>query len=119
MEDGVACAVRQAALSVETFRLGAVLCSGRRVVAMGRNRNDNTCGLASVHAEMDALWKVCAMPKNARLVVVRLRRDQDYGCSRPCEACMAVLRRRGVRRVTYSTDDPSRPFVTEALARKL
>ena len=112
----MACAVRQATLSVETFKLGAALCIGRRVVAVGRNRNANACGLASVHAEMDALWKVCAVPKNARLVVVRLRRDQDFGCSRPCQACMAALRRRGVRHVTYSTDDPARPFVTEAIA---
>lgn len=118
MDAGVACAVRQAALSVETFRLGAVVCSGRRVVAEGRNRNDNACGLGSVHAEMDALWKVWPVPKNARLVVVRLRRDQTYGCARPCAACMASLRRRGVRRVTYTTDDPCRPFSHVEVPRK-
>lgn len=114
MDVAIDVAIRQASRSVETHRHGAAAVVGRCVVAAGVNRTANPCGLRSVHAEMDALWK---LPANGappdRVVVVRLRRDQPLGNSRPCAACMRALRRAGVRRVTYSTDDPARPFATE------
>lgn len=116
MEDAVTRAVAQARKSSETFRHGAVLLSGRAVVAVGRNRNINSCGLSSIHAEMDAAWKAPARKlRGGHIVVVRLRRDQDFGGSRPCVACARALLRMGVKRVTYSTDDPAAPLVTEAL----
>jgi tRNA(Arg) A34 adenosine deaminase TadA len=116
MDDAVCLAVAQANKSVETFRHGAVVLRGRSVVAVGRNKNSNACGLSSVHAEMDALWRLRNKKrKNVHIVVVRLRRDQDLGFSRPCPSCLRMLERWGVTRMTYSTGDTSKPFVTEAL----
>ena len=114
MDDAVARAVAQAAKSAETFRHGAVLLDGKCVVAQGRNRNHNACGLSSIHAEMDAAWKATKRPfKNLHIVVVRLRRDQAFGYSRPCEACTRALARMGVRRMTYTTGRPGAPLETE------
>lgn len=120
MEDAVELAVAQARKSAETFRHGAVLLDGRSVIAAGHNRNVNACGLNSIHAEMDAVWKagrpVLKNVKNVHLVVVRLRRDQDFGLSRPCRACARALARLGVRRVTYTTGDPATPLLTEYIS---
>lgn len=112
-------AAGQASKSVETFRVGAVLLAGRRVVAAGANRGTNACGLPSVHAEMAAAWKVRGrVPKPSHVVVVRLRRDQAYGCSRPCAACRRALARLGVTRMTYTTGDPAAPLATEPITRR-
>ena len=106
-------AAREATKSAETFRLGAVLLRRRRVVARGRNRNDNGCGLNSVHAEMDALFST---GKNraggCHLVVARVRRNGDMACSKPCPSCAHALARAGIAKVTYTTGDPREPVAT-------
>ena len=115
VEDGVSRARAEALKSAEQFRLGAALLRRHAVVSCGRNRNINACGLASIHAEMDALSRT---PKNENfrdlhLVVVRLLRDGDTtACSKPCEACARAIARRGIRRVTYTTGDPGSPLAT-------
>ena len=101
----VSLAEEQARRSAETFRLGAVLLRGRRVLARGRNRNASACGLDSIHAEMDAVFRAGAPRKRAsggHLVVVRILRDGRRACSRPCAACLRALAKRGVDKVTYT-----------------
>lgn len=99
----------EALKSVETFRLGAAILRRKTVVATGRNRNSNSCGLNSIHAEMDAVFK-CRDLKNAHIVVVRVMRDgETMGLSKPCDACSRALAKFGVRRVTYTTGDPRSP----------
>lgn len=94
----------------ETFRLGAVLIQKRTIIAKGHNRNANSCGLFSIHAEMDALWKT-PVPKNATVVVVRVLRDGvTLACSKPCRACENALKRARVSRVIYTTGDVVQPF---------
>lgn len=115
MDEALACAVSQAQKSAETFRHGAVLLCGRSIVAAGRNRNHNACGLSSIHAEMDAAWRV-KRRRPSHVVVVRLRRDTEFGFSRPCVACVRALARMGVSRMTYTTGDPRCPLATEPLA---
>lgn len=105
-------AVREALKSAETFRLGAVVVApGRRIVSRGHNRNLNSCGLWSVHAEMDALWK-CRDARDVHLVVARVLRDGSTALSRPCAACARAISRRGVARVTYTTGDADAPLLT-------
>lgn len=105
-------AMDEALKSVETFRLGAAVVRRRRVVATGRNKNHNSCGLSSIHAEMDALFKCPAKHHNTHVVVVRVMGDESTGLSRPCDACTRALRRMGVHRVTYTTGDAARPLHT-------
>lgn len=102
----------EALKSVETFRLGAAIVRRKTVIATGRNKNSNACGLNSIHAEMDALFK-CRDRKNLHLVVVRVMRDgETTGLSKPCDACARALARVGVKRVTYTTGDPEAPIGT-------
>ena len=116
MIDALSRASQEARKSAETFRLGAAVLKGREVVATGRNRNANSCGLHSIHAEMDALWKTDTTSGKLHLVVVRVLRDgHTTACSRPCPACQRSLERRGVGKVTFTTGDPSRPLQTLVL----
>lgn len=120
MDDAVSRAHREALKSAEQFRLGAALLHGRSVVASGRNRNVNSCGLHSIHAEMDAVWAYRRAATRAthklHLVVVRVLRDGDTtACSKPCAACAKALMRQGITKVTYTTGDPSRPLATAVL----
>lgn len=113
MDHGLCRAHGEALKSVETHRLGAAVVAGNVVVASGRNRNLNSCGLKSIHAEMDAVFKCSPRLKNVHLVVVRvLRDDQTTALSRPCPACTRALARMGIRKVTYTTGDPRRPLDT-------
>lgn len=108
----------EALKSVEQFRLGAVLMWRRAVVATGRNRNINPCGLASIHAEMDAAWKrpATAPPRDLHLVVVRVMKDgRTTGAAKPCPACAKALARMGIRKVTHTTGDPHAPVATMVL----
>lgn len=108
-------ASEEALKSVETFRLGAAVVRRNAVVATGRNRNSNACGLDSIHAEMDALFK-CPVPRGVHVVVVRLMGDgKTTGLSKPCDACSRALARRGVRRITYTTGNPRKPFESLSL----
>lgn len=116
LHDALLRASREARKSAETFRLGAAVLKGRAVVATGRNRNTNSCGLHSIHAEMDAMWKTTASGNLLHLVVVRVLRDgQTTACSRPCAACHRALERRGVAKVTFTTGDPVQPLRTLVL----
>lgn len=107
-------------------RVGAVLVDGKHVLSVGfstrktspwqelfnKERHfaeDNKYNPAFMHAEIHCL----AMYLNARdidlsgaeLYVCRLRRDQPFGMSRPCPACMAAIKACGIRRVAYTTND--------------
>lgn len=117
MNVAVELAIHEASRSLETFRHGAVVLCGNRIIATGRNKNVNPCGLSSIHAEMNALWKV-RDATDVHVVVVRLRRVkgrpgvESLACSKPCKACQNLMRRRGVGRVTFSTGDSDQPFQT-------
>lgn len=116
MNEAIARAHNEALKSVETFRLGAAVVRRNAVVACGRNRNANSCGLSSIHAEMDAVFRCPGPAKHAHVVVVRVLRDgSTTAMSKPCAACWKALARLGVRKVTFSTGDPRRPFVTLGL----
>jgi cytidine deaminase len=118
VEDAIAVAYDEAMKSVETFKLGAAVVRRKSVLALGRNRNKNSSGLPSIHAEMDACWK---LDKNERfrdlhLVVVRVVKN-GVACSMPCHACLRSMRRLGIRKITYTTGDPSEPFDTLLLKK--
>lgn len=82
-------------------RHGAVVLAGGRVLAKACNNYDN-----GYHAEVRALRRV---PYDARetvteIIVVRARKSQKYGLSKPCLECQAAIRAANIRVVYYSTD---------------
>lgn len=81
---------------------GAVVVgNGGRILAKACNNYGS-----GYHAEVRALRRVAhdAKADAEELIVVRARKAQKYGLSRPCEACAKALREAGIRVVYYSTD---------------
>lgn len=82
-------------------RHGAVVVSGGRILAKACNSYHN-----GLHAEVRALRRV---PHDAKdqveeLVVVRARKSQKFGLSKPCPACQKAIKEARVKVVYYSTD---------------
>jgi deoxycytidylate deaminase len=50
------------------------------------------------------------------LYVYRELRNGKMAMSRPCEACMAVIKKMGIKKIHYTTPDG---FATEKLTKKI
>ena len=55
-----------------------------------------------MHAETRLARK---LDVNATVCIVRIKRDGGFGLALPCHRCMALLKRRGVKRIYFSTAD--------------
>jgi len=83
-------------------RHGAVVIgSGGRVLAKACNTYHNQS-----HAETRAINRI---PHDARelaeeIIVVRLRKSQKYGLSKPCSKCRTAIKEANIKVVYYSTD---------------
>lgn len=91
-------------------RHGAVvLANGGRILAKACNNYDNGC-----HAEVRAIKRI---PHDARssateIMVVRARKSQKYGLSKPCPDCREAIREAKIKVVYYSTDGDVLGFET-------
>jgi len=88
-----------------SFKHGCVVLSGKNVVAQGFNHTRKNIGTLSVHAEMDALWKIqnADLYDNLKAVIIRVSKTGVLGNSRPCPMCMNALRQHGVKTIVYSS----------------
>lgn len=70
-----------------------------------------------IHAEINCLNSIRNLDINfskVRLYIYRIRKDQDYGMSRPCPNCMAAIKDLGIKHIYYTTNDG---FVYENLTQ--
>ena len=108
----------------DQFKLGAVLFSGRKILATGCNlakghpmqkkynkqryqENEHECGY--VHAEMNAIINVLHYARynsikfnDLSIFVYREHKDGSYALARPCKACEKALRDLGIRNIYYT-----------------
>jgi tRNA(Arg) A34 adenosine deaminase TadA len=98
-------AIEQAQKANGTFRHGCIIMSGKNVISKGHNHVRNQIGTLSIHAEMDALWKVDSYQyANKKAVVMRLSNGgMKLANSRPCPMCMNLMKQNGVNTIVYST----------------
>ncbi len=88
---------------------GCLIVKGGAIIAKGWNLYAN-----DRHAEFNAINKPWHSElKGATIYVVRLRKEQAYGLSRPCPKCEALIRNAGIVKVVYSTNDPQNPLAIE------
>lgn len=103
-------AYREALKGTGKHRHGAVvLGNGGRVLAKACNNYDN-----GYHAEVRAIKRI---PHDARssateIIVVRAKRAQKWGLSKPCSACAQAIRDAKIKVVYYSTDGDVLGFET-------
>ena len=100
IDEAISCAEQ----ADQPFRHGCVIMSGKKVVSNGFNHGRRHIGTYSVHAEMDALWKLNSDTyDNLKAVIVRVSKTGYLGNSRPCTMCMAALKQHGVKTIVYSS----------------
>jgi pyrimidine deaminase RibD-like protein len=93
----------------DTHKHGCVILKGGRIIATGRNMYYN-----GVHAEIHAFNKLNpGTLKGAIVYIARLRKQQKYGLSRPCPECEEILRKAGVMKIIYTTNNPLAPICAE------
>lgn len=83
-------------------RHGAVVVgNGGRILAKACNNYDN-----GYHAEVRALKRVPHDAKDSveEIMVVRARKNQKFGLSKPCPECQAALKAAKIKVVYYSTN---------------
>ena len=102
-------AIDQARKSNGPFKHGCVVMSGKNVIAKGNNHVRNKVGTLSIHAEMDAIWKMDSdQYSNKKAVIVRLSNGATkLANSRPCSICMGLLKQHGITTIAYSTSSGS------------
>jgi tRNA(Arg) A34 adenosine deaminase TadA len=99
-------AIEQAWKSSGPFRHGCVVLAGKNIIAKGHNHVRRNIGTLSVHAEMDAVWKMTDSEQypHKKAVIVRVSSaGTKLSNSRPCEMCMGLLKQHGVHTLVYST----------------
>lgn len=71
-------------------------------------RKQSDSMLPKLHAEISCINSIKDLDVNfskVKLYIYRIRKDQDYGLSRPCPSCMAAIKDMGIRDIYYTTND--------------
>lgn len=103
-------AYKEALKSTGVQRHGAVvLGNGGKILARACNNYENGC-----HAETRAIKRIPHEAKDSaqELMVVRIRKSQKYGLSKPCPECAAAIKEANIKVVYYSTDGDVLGFET-------
>ena len=104
-------AIFAAKLSCNTFRLGAVIFKGDKVISFGTNsskshpivkeysRDENKI---YIHAEIHAILKAKDEVKDADLLVIRLNKNDELCMAKPCDVCKQLIIDSNIRNIVYS-----------------
>lgn len=108
--------------------VGAIVVNKHRIISSGCNsaqrthriqveynkKRFNEPSTGMLHAEISALLPLINKTdlSKADVYVYRELRNGNLGMSRPCKACMALIKELGIRKVFYTTNDG---FAEEAL----
>lgn len=73
-----------------------------------RYREQSENMLPKLHAEISCLNQIRNLDINfskVKLYIYRIRKDQPFGLSRPCDSCMAAIKDLGIKEIYYTTND--------------
>lgn len=89
-------------------RLGAVITSGKGILATGWNKNKthpkSTHEWKYIHAEMDAIMKAGSKCVGAEIYVARIGKDGLLRNAKPCPACMSLIIASGIKKIHFTND---------------
>lgn len=109
-------------LSDHRCKIGCVIVDGHRVISSGYNSNSKvhrlqaeidteyfgcTC-YGKVHAETSALIPLINSKydlRNATVYTYREDRNGQIAISRPCPRCMSLIKKCGIKKIKYTTND--------------
>lgn len=107
----------------KNIHVGCVVVYKNKIIATGKNMNKTSpiqkhydytrkshgdWPLNKQHAEINALssiWDADINWRNAKVYTYRERIVVPFGMSRPCAACMAAIKEKGIREIYYTTND--------------
>lgn len=98
-----------------SFRHGAVLAKGNKLIRSACNENRYCCfadhhrqepGHGTLHAEIAVVVGVDRkITLNKDVYVVRVNSSNDFMNSKPCQMCQTVMAHVGIKKVYYSIDN--------------
>lgn len=104
-------ALKAASVSTMKSRHGAVIASGRRVLAVGVNsfrsnpeHVSDPKRQASFHAEVAVLRSLGYSVDGATLYAARINKAGEAAMSYPCSNCREEIRRSGIKQVVFSVE---------------
>lgn len=104
-------------------KLGCVIVDKHHIIGSGHNSKtkyhriqaqidckyfDSDCCYGPVHAESSALIPLMRRKydlRNATVYIYREHKDGSLGMARPCERCMSMIKKCGIKTIKYTTDD--------------
>lgn len=96
-----------------SYKHGAVIVKGGRVVSVGINKWRISPEMASkekeynpnmtYHAEADAISRVSGDLSGAVIFVARINKKGLWSFSRPCNRCMKLINSAGIKKIIYTT----------------
>lgn len=99
----------------KVFPMCAILAKGNRILSVGFNSHRShpkqrplrKVWPCLTHAELDALAGMRDdLIEGATLYIARLKKStKDAGCSKPCAACMGLIREKKIKKIIYFSDD--------------
>jgi len=103
----ITASMTQCLKSTYKWRLGAVVVYKNKIVGRGYNKVHSIGDrLDGKHAEIEAIYNTRAKyRKGSTMYVCRLNKRGELRLAKPCDACMPVIRKVGVKYVWYSSDD--------------
>lgn len=102
-------------------RMGCVIVYKHRIISSGCNKHKTNPlqkkynryrfgedeGIHSVHAEVDALSPLIDRDdidlSHVSLYIYRQHKNGDLALARPCNSCMALIKKLGIRNIYYTT----------------
>ena len=87
------------------FKHSCFIMSGKKIIARGNNHVRQQIGTSSVHAEIDAIWRInnTDLYDNLKAIIIRSSPTGRLGNSRPCVMCMSALKQHGIKTIVYSS----------------
>lgn len=92
------------------YKHSACLLKGDKILKIGINKyfktlvHNNTNVKLSIHAEIDALFKLDQrlLTKGMDILIIRIGKSDKLRNSRPCNSCIDKLQQKGIRKAYYS-----------------
>lgn len=89
-------------------RIGALVLNKSKIISKGFNQRKTHPRLKSfgpdymfLHAETCALFSI-DKGQGDTIVVVRIKGDGSFSCSKPCENCLSFIKEHGIKRIIFT-----------------
>jgi deoxycytidylate deaminase len=99
--------------SEHMYQLGAVIFDKNKIISYAENKLRYNAKLpeqfrewyCSLHAEQAAIIKARTNISGMSMLVIRLRKDREFGLAKPCPLCEGFAKFNGLKYIYYTTNE--------------